>query len=258
MNYHHSDLLIVEPRDAEGRYRQLLQQRGQLLRNLSRSRAPQQVSLDFDGPKGPLPHVQFAVIPLPIARPGWGALLVERDASVEYSEAELDLCAEFAALATTAGDDAAEAMEARRANEYDAQSGVYRREVIEKLLKQAHDAAISQRTTLAVLRVGLDGNPATIATLADVVRDEIHYGDSVGRLGESELLVLLPERTVVAAREIGERVLSSARKAGVTVGVGISATQAGERTGVDVLDRAAKALVKSRAAGGQVQVVLAP
>ena len=43
-----------------------------------------------------------SIIPLPIESPGWGALVIERDKEENYSEEELDLCAEFAALATTA------------------------------------------------------------------------------------------------------------------------------------------------------------
>jgi hypothetical protein len=256
MNYHHEDLLIVEPRTAEARYRMLLQQRGPLLKNLSRSRAPQQVGLDFDGPEGPLERVQLAIIPLPIDKPGWGALVIERDATVEYSEEELDLCAEFAALATTAGDEAAEAIESRRANEFDA-SGVYKREVIERALRQAHETALLQRRPLAVLRISLGGNPAAMPTLADVVRDELDYGETVGRYADDELLVLLPERNAATARELGERILSSARKAGTPPAIGVSTLAAGERAAAPMLERAGQALAKSRAGGGQVQVVQA-
>jgi GGDEF domain-containing protein len=258
MNYHHEDLLLVEPRDAEPRYRMLLQQRSQLLKNLSRSRAPQQVSIDFDGPDGPLSRVQLAVIPLPIDRPGWGALLVERDATVEYSELELDLCAEFASLATTAGDEAAEAMEARRASDFDPESGVYKRELIDRALRQAHEAAFLQRTALSVLRVGHDSPGRSMAPLADLVRDEIDYGETVGRFGPDELLVLLPERTGPMARELAERVLAGARKQGLAASVGVSMLHAGERAPTALLERASQALAKARSAGGgQVQVVSA-
>jgi GGDEF domain-containing protein len=259
MNYHHEDLLLVEPRDAEPRYRMLLQQRSQMLKNLSRSRAPQQVSIDFDGPDGPLQRVQLAVIPLPIERPGWGALLVERDATVEYSELELDLCAEFASLATTAGDEAAEAMEARRASDFDPESGVFKREMIEKALREAHEAALQQRTPFSVMRVGHDAPGRSMAPLADLVRDEIDYGETVGRYAADELLVLLPDRTGPTARELGERVLAAARKQGLAASVGVSMMQPGERSPTPLLERAAAALAKARGAGGgQVQVVAGP
>ena len=100
------ELLQVEPKAAEPRYRDLLRDRTTLLRNLSKLKAAQQVGFDFDGPEGPLEKVQLAVIPLPIPKPGWGALLVERPADVSYSDAELALCAEFAAMAVVAGEEA--------------------------------------------------------------------------------------------------------------------------------------------------------
>jgi GGDEF domain-containing protein len=256
MNYHNEDLLIVEPKDAEGRYRMLLQQRGQLLKNLSRSKAPQQIGLDFDGPDGPLAHVQLAVIPLPIDKPGWGALLIERNATVEYSELELDLAAEFAALATTAGDEAAEALESRQAGEYDAESGVYRQESIDLALRKLHETAFVQRKPLAVLRIGHDDQVA-IRTLAGIVRGEIDYGESVGRWGTDELLVLAPELAAPAARELGERLLAAARKQGIAVSIGVATIAPTDRAATALLDRAAAALARVRTAGGN-QVMLAP
>jgi GGDEF domain-containing protein len=259
MNYHHEDLLIVEPRDAETRYKMLLQQRGQLFKNLTRARAPQQVSLDFDGPDGPLSHVQLAVIPLPIDRPGWGALLVERNATVEYSETELDLCAEFASLATTIGEEAAQQLEARQANDYDVESGVYRQEVMDRILRQAHEDAYKGRKALAVLRVGFDARGASIRALADAMRDEIDYGETVGRWSADELLVIAPELSPSQVRELGERLLAEARKQNLAVSIGGSSLAATERTPAQMLDRAAQALARVRSLGGnQVQLVAAP
>ncbi|MGH8029232.1 MAG: 7TM-DISM domain-containing protein [Arenimonas sp.] len=256
MNYHNEDLLLVEPKEAEPRYRMLLQQRGQLLKNLSRSKAPQQVGLDFDGPDGPLAHVQLAVIPLPIDKPGWGALLIERNATVEYSELELDLAAEFASLATTAGDEAAEAIESRQSGDYDPESGVYRHDVMDRAVRKAHEFAFLQRKPLAVLRIGHDDEVAAFRTLAQLVRDEIDYGESVGRWAPDELLVLAPELAAPAARELGERVLAAARKQGIAVSIGVAAMVATERAPLGMVDRAGQALARVRSAGGN-QALLA-
>jgi GGDEF domain-containing protein len=255
MNFHNEDLLLVEPKDAEQRYRMLLQQRGQLLKNLSRSKAPQQISLDFDGPDGPLAHVQLAVIPLPIDKPGWGALLIERNATVEYSELELDLAAEFASLATTAGDEAAEALEARQAGEHDAETGLYRQDVMDRALRQAHEFAFLQKKPLSVLRIGHDDQVAAFRTLAQLVRSEIDYGESVGRWGEDQLLVLAPDLSGTAARELGERILAAARKQGIAASIGAAAMLATERSHASLAERAGQALARVRQAGGnQVQL----
>jgi diguanylate cyclase (GGDEF)-like protein len=135
---------------------------------------------------------------------------------------------------------------------------VYKREIIDKALRQAHEAAFLQRRPLSVLRVGHDAPGRSMAPLADLVRDEIDYGETVGRYGADELLVLLPQRTGPMARELAERVLAAARKQGLAASVGVSMMPPGERSPAPLLERAGQALAKARAAGGgQVQVVAA-
>lgn len=270
MNYHHEDLMLVEPRSAEARYRMLLSQRGRLMKHLSRSRAPQQIGMDFDGPEGPLETVQLAVIPLPIAKPGWGALLIERIADIRYSEDELDLCAEFAALATTAGDEAAEAMMKRQAAEIDAESGVYKRDIIEQARVRLQDQAHAQHASLAIMRIGIDKfeaiPPAAIAAcvqaVVDLIREEVDYGDVIGRVSRDEFLVLMPGRKLGVARELADRLCALAATLASPVGrltlsIGVTASQPGERGGNPLMsERGALALSKARQYGGnQVQVV---
>jgi len=272
MNYHNEDLLLVEPKTAEPSFQLLLAQRASLLKNLSRSMAPQQIGIDFTGPEGSPQHILLAVIPLPIERPGWGVLVIERSQKVTYSEVELDLCTEFAALATTAGDEAAVAMQLRQANEIDAESGVYKREMIDQLYRQAHEQALQKRKPLSILRICMDGFGALPADasaklmrrLADVIRDEIDYGDTIGRFTEDEFLVLLHGRSIGDARALADRICAAVRKlalpaadgAMLQVSVGVSHMQPGERTAQFLLERAAKALAKARQYGGnQVQAI---
>jgi len=272
MNYHNEDLLLVEPKTAEPGFQLLLAQRASLLKNLSRSMAPQQVGIDFTGPDGTPQHILLAVIPLPIERPGWGVLVIERSSKATYSDDELDLCTEFAALATTAGDEAAVAMQVRQANEIDAESGVYKREMIDQLYRQAHEQALKQRKPLSILRICMDGFGALPADasaklmrrLADLIRDEIDYGDTIGRFTEDEFLVLLHGRSIGDARALAERICAAVRKlalpaadgATLQVSVGVSHMQPGERTAQFLLERAAKALAKARQYGGnQVQAI---
>ena len=274
MNYHSEDLLLVEPKSAEPRFQMLLAQRGALLKNLSRSLAPHQIGVDFTGPDGPLQQVLLAVIPLPIERPGWGALVIERAPGVSYSEAELDLGTEFAALATTAGDEAATVMLLRRDAEIEPESGVYRATMAERLIRRAHEAAQAKRKPLSVLRVGIDGYAelisqeasATVARLvADLVRDEIDYGETILRMHDDQFLVLLPARPIGEARALGERLCAAVRKLALPLGesdsvlglsIGVSQMLIGERTAQQALERAGRALAKARQYGGnQVQAV---
>ncbi|MBC7657432.1 MAG: GGDEF domain-containing protein, partial [Frankiaceae bacterium] len=272
MNYHNEDLLLVEPKSAEARFQMLLAQRGSLLKNLSRSLAPQQIGVDFVGPDGPLQHVQLAVIPLPIERPGWGVLVIERSTNVSYSDPELDLCTEFAALATTAGDEAATVMQLRQATEIDPESGVYRREMTEQLLRRAHESAALKHKPLSLLRVCIDGfesipgeaSASVARVVADILRDEIDYGETIARVEPDQLLVLLSGRPIGEARALAERICAAVRKLAlpmaddksVSLSVGVSQMLMGERTPQLALERAMRALAKARQYGGnQVQAV---
>lgn len=272
MNFHGDDLLLVEPKSADGRYQTLLAQRSGLLKNLSRCHAPQQIGISFADADGPVQKAQLAVIPLPIDKPGWGALLVERSADVNYSEDELDLCTELAALATTAGDEAAEMMQARHRAEFDTESGVYKRELIEQTLQRMHETAFLKHTLLSVLSIGIDNYEAivpdatadAVRSLADVIRDEVDYGEIIGRLTPGEFLVLAPGRTISQARELGERICAQARKqtlahpsgSALSVSLGVSQLQPGERSPQLMLARATRALGKARQYGGnQVQAI---
>lgn len=272
MNYHNEDLLLVEPKAAQERYQALLQQRTTLLKNLSKLRAPQQVGVDFDGPEGPLPAVQLAVIPLPVDKPGWGALLIERAADVTYSEEELDLCAEFASLAMTAAEEAAEAMESRRQVEIDLDTGVYRQARIEALLDEAVKAAGYQGKPLCLLRISPDGGDrlaredaaARMRALAQLLREESDYGDTLGRGGDHEFLLVAPGHSLEAVQELAAR-LCAAVAAHATpevpggrlaVSIGLAPMAAHDRGAASLLQRSAVALAKARQYGGnQVQVV---
>lgn len=274
MNYHNEDFMLAEPKSAEERYGQLLTQRGTLLKNLSKLRSPQQVSLDFDGPEGPLAPVQLAVIPLPIEKPGWGALLVERKAGVNYSEEELHLCAEFAALATTGAEEAGETMAARRAGEMDADTGVYRREKLEALLQKALAVANHNHSPMCVLRIGVDDMQSLpsasqahgLRQLAQLLREEAGYGDSLARFASDEFMLLAPTRNAEDARTLAERMCGAVRSSpemraigrGLTISIGIGAHKQGERMPQFILTRSLQALAKAREYGGnQVQAVAA-
>lgn len=274
-NYHNADVLIVEPKSATERYASLISQRSNMLKNLSRMTAPQQIRLDFDGPEGPLQEVSLAVIPLPIAKPGWGALIIERNSDRNYSELEMDLGAEFAALATTAGDEAAEAMLLRHAKEMDPETGIYNRGKFDDILKRSIEASILQQKQLAMLRVSIDNFGDTtsskptlkteiLQSLVAALNDEVDYGVTLARFDEEDLVVLMPDRNIGQARELAQRLCNVANRVKApsvpamrfTLSVGVSHLQPGERNGNMMLDRTASALAKARQYGGnQIQAI---
>jgi len=272
MNYHNEDLLLVEPKDAEPRFRMLLSQRGSLLKNLSRSLGAQQIVIDFDGPEGPLAHVMLAVIPLPIERPGWGALVIERNQEDTYSEAELDLCTEFAGLATTAADEAGEAMELKHAREVDADSGSFQADMLDSHLARALEVSVQKNKPLGIMRVAIDhyeqispeGAKAVARNVANTLREESDFGEAIVRRTSDEFVVLLAGRAAHEARALGERICTEVRRhtipgaegQPVTVSAGIAGMLPGERAAQGVLERSARALAKAQSYGGnQAQMV---
>ena len=273
MHYHGEDLLQVEPRDAEDRYRELLSQRVTLLKNLSRLRAPQQVGIDFDGPDGPLEQVQLAVIPLPIPKPGWGALLVERRADVTYTDAELALCAEFAAVAIVAGDEAATTVSARRSADTDLGTGVLRTEPLLRQLAKLLDTARQKQQPLSLLYFIVDQLPALreaggevgatagLRPVADLLRAEVDYGDLLARSGPDGFLLVCPGKAQLKARDYAEKLRAAVSRlavdprvsVGLSVSIGI--TQAGpeERDPVALVERTSRiAQIASKNGGNQI------
>lgn len=274
MHFHGEDLLQVEPPSAEPRYRELLEQRATLLKNLSRLRAPQQIGIDFDGPQGPLDQVQLALIPLPIPKPGWGALLVEREADVTYSDAELALCAEFAAMAIMAGDEASSSVNAQRAADTDATTQVLRHEPLRQLLAQAMDAARLKQQPLSLLYLLLDQLPALreaggevgavsgLRPTADLLREEIAYGDLVGRSGPDGFLLISYGKRLLEAREYAERLRAAVTRlaidpriapAGLSLSVGVAQAGADERDPAGLIERARRAAqIAAKNGGNQI------
>lgn len=261
MHYHGEDLLQVEPLTAEPRYRALLQQRATLLKNLSRLRAPQQVGVDFDGPLGPLDPVQLAIIPLPVARPGWGALLVERQADVTYSEAELALCAEFAAMAMLAGEEASSAVNAQRTADTDPATGVLRVEPFRLALARHLETARLKQLPLCLLHVLVDQVPrlresggetavaAGMRPVAELLREEIDHGDVVGRATGDGFLLVAPGKRLLPAREYADRLRAAVSRLavdpriapGLSVSIGVAQAGAEDRDPGALAERAGSA-----------------
>ncbi|MEO6172084.1 MAG: GGDEF domain-containing protein, partial [Arenimonas sp.] len=202
-------------------------------------------------------------------------LIVERHADRTYTEQEMDIGAEFAALATTAGDEAAEAMLVRHSREMDDETGLYNREKFDDVLKQAIDVANLQRKQLAFLRICFDNFSDLVAnkpvlkkellqSLVAALNDDVDYGVTLARFDGETIVVLMPDKNLGQAREQAQRIcnmaisLTAASEPDlkVTLSVGVSHLQAGEKSSKSMFDRSATALVKAQQYGGnQIQAV---
>ena len=118
---------------------------------------------------------------------------------------------------------------------------------------------------LRVLQVVLDLEAGGLERLvADMVREEIEYGETIARVEPGQFLVLLSGRPIGEARVLAERICAAVRKLGLPIvdetvlglSIGVSQMLMGERSPQPALERAVRALAKARQYGGnQVQAV---
>jgi GGDEF domain-containing protein len=241
MNYHGQDLLITDINESEEKYRMLLDQRTNVLRTLSRMRAPQQMRMDFDR-EGPMLPVMMAIIPLPIERPGWGAMLVERADGVTYSDAELDLCAEFASLACTAGDEAASTLAAKRAAETDSETGLFNREYLQNTMSQYAAKPGLTRGPCSCLMLRLQHADPQLRSIGQWLREESDYGDTVGRFSQNEFMVLGIGKHASSLRELADELLKGlneqlASAPEAKISIGLSSITLNERSHAALIER---------------------
>nr|WP_246387878.1 diguanylate cyclase [Chiayiivirga flava] len=276
--YHGIDLLLTEPLDAKDRYGRLLIERGGTLKGLCRSRSPMQVTLDEIGKEatGAAGGSLFAVVPMAMPRPGWGALLIERGPNEPFEPEELKRAAEFLHLAVTTTDEALHQAELKRKAEIDQLTGLYNRRAGDAVLNEAMLRAIADRRPLSLLFVDIDhfkqindrhGHPVgddCLRATAEAIRRQLGERDTAARYGGEEFLVVLPGHQPEQARQVGERIRQAIAQLRVegeggpvrfSVSIGVAARQAGEDTPQPVVERADRALYAAKRNGrNQVHV----
>jgi diguanylate cyclase (GGDEF)-like protein len=216
-------------------------------------------------------HAQFAVVPLQIARPGWGALLIERHGDAGFDAGELALAAEFVAMTLAAANEGAMRAELHRTADIDPLTGVLNRGAGELRLDQCFRRSLTDKRPLAVLVVGLDqlrrlneqhgeaiGDEA-LRAIADAIRPQLGADDLLVRHGGEQFMVVLPGRAIDPAQELGERIRaevaivridSDEAPIKLTVSIGISVRLPADERSRQAVDRAERALQTARRAGG--------
>jgi len=271
--YQGGDHLIAEPVAAKEHFEQMLSTRGGAMKGLCRSNKPVQLRLEDSSDESAdaqYAEAAYAIIPLPMPRPAWGVLLIERPAWQAFSPSELREASEFVAMAMQAADDARAAQELAAKTERDPLTGVLNRKAIETILSRELESALARRTSLAVLLLGIDrlsqlaerhGHAVAddgLCALAELVRQALTVGDCVGRLNGEEFLLVLPGKTLEQARAIADKLRLGASDIRVpsplglcqfTLGVGGTVRASAESKVITVLDRAGKALLAARHRG---------
>jgi diguanylate cyclase (GGDEF)-like protein len=279
--YHGLDLCVVEPGEAGERISTLLQTRGARLKNLCRGHAPAHLAADerrAGDPDHDGPPLHYAVLPLPLAHPAWGALLIERDAAQPFDDAELRLAADFLALAVAATDEAMRQRELRRQAEVDPLTGACNRRAGDQLLAAGLARAIAAHQPFALLFVDIDhfkqvndrhGHAAgddCLRAVAQAIRAVLCPGDELVRWGGEEFLVMAPGRAPDEAEGLGEtirkavlalRVANGSGQMRFTASIGIAGRLPGETEVQGLVERADRALYEAKR-GGRNRVQSAP
>jgi diguanylate cyclase (GGDEF)-like protein len=274
------DYLFCEPPEEKEHFGRLLKARIDALRGICRARTPMVVKLEEPG-EGEVParHSTYAVVPLPLAGSGWGALLLERSAWEDFTSDELKTAQEFARVALDTAKQMMSHVNLQREAESDPLTGALNRRAGDGALEAALKSAIGQRLPLTVLFVDLDffkavndmhghavGDCCLIA-VAEIIASQLDAGDSLSRYGGEEFQVVLPGRSLAQARELAERmrkVVANTKidcnglKLTLTISIGVAARQAEDSTIQTLQERADKALYKAKASGRNCVATLAP
>ncbi|HET6605006.1 MAG TPA: diguanylate cyclase [Xanthomonadaceae bacterium] len=278
--YHDLDLLVSEPGEDKPRFVALLEQRGSNIKGICRGRTPLQIRLDpqFEdanaGPEEEPPRESlvgvYAVIPLGIAKPGWGALLIER-ASEDFQTAEMRMAFELAQITLAASDQAASQVELTRRAEIDPLTGAFNRRAAEVAMDEAFARALDGRLPVSVLVLDIDRFRAlndkhgheigdrSLAAAAECIRKLLQPGDLLARMGADEFAVMLPGRALDAGREAAERIVAAIAQLRVrdesaivsfTASAGVGSRGGDEESPKHMLGRATRAMETARSNGG--------
>lgn len=282
--WHGGELLLAEPDARRTHVTALIADRLGMMKGLARTQAPLQLPLataetpvsalqaesgGFDAADESLGRLH-AVVPLPIASPGWGVMLLERGDSRGFSHDELSLASEFGRLAVRHADETSAALTLRRSAELDSLTGALNRRAIDQRLAGSFARAWEAQAPVAVLFVDMDhfkevndtyghaSGDECLRALSETMRQGLRPGDILGRYGGEEFLVLLPGRDLAGAMPVAERIragierqpLSCAGHAvAMTVSVGVAARRSHERSADEAVARADRALYAAKRAG---------
>ncbi|HEU4813307.1 MAG TPA: diguanylate cyclase [Xanthomonadaceae bacterium] len=284
--WHGHDVLMAEPESRRPHVTALLADRLGMMKGLARTQAPLQLPLataetpipgraepvttapDMGAP-APLGRLH-AVVPLPIASPGWGVLLLERDEARGFSHDELALASEFGRTAVVHVDEASAALHLRRSAELDSLTGALNRRAIDQCLAASFAQAWERQAPVAVLFVDMDhfkdindthghaSGDECLRALSETMRNSLRPGDTLGRYGGEEFLVLLPGRDVEGAVPIAERIRGAIEQQvlecngqalRMTVSVGVATRRMHERDPDAAVERADRALYAAKRGG---------
>jgi len=263
--YHGHDVLVVEPVVRKQHVHDLIAARNLALKRLAMNGMPlQQAASNGHG------ACIEALLPLAIRAPGWGMLMLQRAGSEGFSTEEIELAGEFARLAVLQADESVASAQLRQSAELDALTGTFNRRSIDQWLARAFLDAHRQHRPLSLLFIDIDhfksvndrlghaGGDHCLREVATALRGALEVGDTLGRYGGEEFVVVLPGRGGAEAREMAERLRAAVERREfrfeghgerLTVSIGVATRLDRESTPAEAVKRADNALYTAKRAG---------
>ena len=263
--YHGHDVLVVEPVVRKQQVHDLIAARNLALKRLAMHGMPVQQS----GSNGHGACIE-ALLPLAIRAPGWGLLMLQRTGSEGFTTEEIGLAGEFARLAVLQADESVASAQLRQSAELDALTGTFNRRSIDQWLVRAFLDAHRQHRPLSLLFIDIDhfksvndrlghaGGDHCLREVATALRGALEVGDTLGRYGGEEFVVVLPGRGGAEAREMAERLRAAVERSEfrfeghgerLTVSIGVATRLDRESTPAEAVKRADNALYTAKRAG---------
>ncbi len=265
------NLLVCHPQESKDRYNALMFKRGVAFKGICRSQLPMQLHIDQPAADGiEMIDSQFAVLPLPLALPAWGVLLIERTGDDVFTLEELQLAREFAEKAAMASEEAANSRALRHSAEFDALTGAFNRRAVDFHLDKAFETARGRNTPMSVLFVDLDHlkdindkfghavGDRCLRLLAETLSSRCGNADTFGRFGGDEFVVVLAGAGPDQARHWADGLLEASRQLGIdcpegfaqlSTSIGVASRVHADKSVKDIVERADKALYAAKRLG---------
>lgn len=262
----HERLFVQAASQATATARAVQAQRG-LVRNHALNRDPVQVRMAGGRRDDPAAEADYLVVPLRVAAPAWAALVAPLSRSLLAEDR--DALAELARIALLHLDEAHAAFQLRHTAERDALTGSLNRRTLDLLLLRQFNAMQADQA-MSVLFIDIDWfkkindthghacGDECLRAVSVALRGGLRPGDTLGRYGGEEFLVLLPEQDGAASRVVAERLRQAVERMPMawqgetlrlTVSIGLASRRPSDADAQKLLARADKALYRAKHEG---------
>jgi diguanylate cyclase (GGDEF)-like protein len=214
----------------------------------------------------------LGVLPIPIPKPGFGILLIAREAGQSFAVDELDEAGEFAQRAIDSMELARTEAEEKSDREIDKLTQVYNRAAVELRASTGFTEAVKSRTNFSVLWIELDKfrvftkeqgqetSDMALKTVAQRISRALERGQIVGRWDNHEFVVIMPTVPEFQAQKLADSLVSiiareiklsnSSNALHISASIGFASKYPSDTHFTKILERATKGKDQAKYHGG--------